>query len=1199
MKLKNHHTISSSSKCLSPKVTTPFFSPANIQPKITIGQPDDKYEQEADAMADKVMRMPQNTPAVQTKCAGCEQEEQVQPKWKRNFLSLKSMIQKMHGKEEELQTKPMLQKMDSPEEETLQTKPLMMKSEGGGSVATPALTSQLNSSKGGGSPLPASTNQFMSTAIGSDFSNVRVHTGSNAIQMNQGLNARAFTHGSDVYFNKGEYSPSSSGGRRLLGHELTHVVQQNNVSSLSGPSIQRIGFGESLYRLFGGGTFSDDELLAYLNVIDQQRIEGNNTSDNKARAIVGKWRNGDVRFNISPTRAIYLIKEMQDGPTLNEDENAILQILEGSGDSALQIIFGSNGVSPSELNSDFQGGEWEQLQAFYANRFEGGMAAVLRGTVRARNETVTNRVLNNEATVTCTVMLPEQCGTYGSWVSQFTGLPTFSANDFLPINERNRLNLEAQNLSQQIQQKQQELNGLTGNSPAVRRQRRALQRGINRLQTRASNTGVGRQQTVIGDSRDVTPARQTPRLHESRTARGTDTYIDVPAFSWIQTHLPANLVETAYQLGSDCADIGVILRHVWLSAHRRTELYNGLNRRGNIQNWLIGDALGRSRSQDIRRLILNEVSSRTIAGMPNPYQGSNGQPLLDFQSLQSKLRSGDMLVWEHQNAAGGRTGGHTHTIMEVARDANNRVERLGVLQGNQPIGLGEANFIRSQDSNAPSVKKLRDAPGRRIETSNLTQRDFNDHTEGARQAWHWHGAPGESRTILVAAGPPVNVNRPSRPTGQAQNQLTDWNRSLQRAATVQVLQSIFEAALLEVQTMANAGQAITENQATSFGQTAGERLWSLAQSAQDLANDSHFRPLHNMRLMLRELQNSAGPQHATFGIIDQAFNVSARGGTTVSFANAQTQDVKVLLTGFDPFQSRQVVPDAGVWNPSGTAVLALDQLGTLRVNSNTRAWMQGMVFPVSYDEFRSGFVERMVQPHLNDVDAVITVSLDGNISSNQPVRLERYAVGMHNLVYLGQNIRTHEERTPRLSGQQQGAPVIESNAPLQDIAQGSAGRGVSQPTIGTDISLVFQNLVDANNFRRVANIPIAASREESISSTVVINRILQTMEPSINPESTAITFRLNGQSFSASVKGGPGGSYLSNEVSYRVLRSIVNRSSDTQSFHVHVQDGGVIPQQTGIARRTAIGQGQGYQNTIDQYLEKYRQGHSRTNFAFS
>jgi len=199
-----------------------FFSPATLQPKLNIGQPNDKYEQEADAMADKVMRMPQN--GIQRACADCEKEESVQPKRKNNFLNLKRMVQRMGGMEGE--------------EEKLQTKPLMMKSEGGGGVATSALTSQLNSSKGGGSPLPASTNQFMSNAFGTDFSNVRVHTGSSAIQMNQGLNARAFTHGSDVYFNKGEYSPNSSSGKRLLGHELTHVVQQGG-----GFNIQRWGNG--------------------------------------------------------------------------------------------------------------------------------------------------------------------------------------------------------------------------------------------------------------------------------------------------------------------------------------------------------------------------------------------------------------------------------------------------------------------------------------------------------------------------------------------------------------------------------------------------------------------------------------------------------------------------------------------------------------------------------------------------------------------------------------------------------------------------------------------------------------------------------------------------------------------------------------------------------------------------------------------
>ena len=84
----------------------------------------------------------------------------------------------------------------------------------------------------------------MSNAFGTDFSSVRVHTGSNAVQMNQGLNARAFTHGSDVYFNKGEYSPNSSNGKSLLAHELTHVVQQGGARN----KVQRAWVPDSGYR---------------------------------------------------------------------------------------------------------------------------------------------------------------------------------------------------------------------------------------------------------------------------------------------------------------------------------------------------------------------------------------------------------------------------------------------------------------------------------------------------------------------------------------------------------------------------------------------------------------------------------------------------------------------------------------------------------------------------------------------------------------------------------------------------------------------------------------------------------------------------------------------------------------------------------------------------------------------------------------
>ena len=74
--------------------------------------------------------------------------------------------------------------------------------------------------------MPGSTKSFMESRFGTDFSDVRIHTGDYATQMSGELNAQAFTVGSDIYFNRGKYSPESDHGRHLLAHELTHTIQQ-------------------------------------------------------------------------------------------------------------------------------------------------------------------------------------------------------------------------------------------------------------------------------------------------------------------------------------------------------------------------------------------------------------------------------------------------------------------------------------------------------------------------------------------------------------------------------------------------------------------------------------------------------------------------------------------------------------------------------------------------------------------------------------------------------------------------------------------------------------------------------------------------------------------------------------------------------------------------------------------------------------
>src|SRR5205823_4289951 len=78
-----------------------------------------------------------------------------------------------------------------------------------------------------GQPLDSATRAFMEPRFGHDFSGVRVHANSRAAASARAVNALAYTVGRDVVFGVGRYEPTTSAGRRLLAHELTHVVQQS------------------------------------------------------------------------------------------------------------------------------------------------------------------------------------------------------------------------------------------------------------------------------------------------------------------------------------------------------------------------------------------------------------------------------------------------------------------------------------------------------------------------------------------------------------------------------------------------------------------------------------------------------------------------------------------------------------------------------------------------------------------------------------------------------------------------------------------------------------------------------------------------------------------------------------------------------------------------------------------------------------
>ncbi len=96
----------------------------------------------------------------------------------------------------------------------------------GNKGVSPTLEQNLKSSNGSGVAMESETKNKMEAGFGADFSKVKIHNDSNAVQMNKELGAQAFASGNNIYFNEGKYNPSSKEGQHLLAHELTHTIQQ-------------------------------------------------------------------------------------------------------------------------------------------------------------------------------------------------------------------------------------------------------------------------------------------------------------------------------------------------------------------------------------------------------------------------------------------------------------------------------------------------------------------------------------------------------------------------------------------------------------------------------------------------------------------------------------------------------------------------------------------------------------------------------------------------------------------------------------------------------------------------------------------------------------------------------------------------------------------------------------------------------------
>jgi Domain of unknown function (DUF4157) len=179
-----------------------LLSSGAIQAKLRVSHPGDADELEADRVADRVVSST-DQPTIHRKCKcegggascpACEEEEVEEAKG-------------IHRK-----AKP-------------------------ASSDSGAVRADFLPSSSPGQPLDSSIRSSMEPHFGRDFGDVRIHADAEADEAARQIDAVAFTHGSDIYFGKGIYNPTSGEGRRVLAHELTHVVQQGRRGNLSpGPS---------------------------------------------------------------------------------------------------------------------------------------------------------------------------------------------------------------------------------------------------------------------------------------------------------------------------------------------------------------------------------------------------------------------------------------------------------------------------------------------------------------------------------------------------------------------------------------------------------------------------------------------------------------------------------------------------------------------------------------------------------------------------------------------------------------------------------------------------------------------------------------------------------------------------------------------------------------------------------------------------
>ncbi|UGU16058.1 DUF4157 domain-containing protein [Sinomicrobium kalidii] len=336
-----------------------------IQAKLSVGKPNDKYEAEADQIADQVIKqktVPEQgfsenpaffrpAPAVQKQNEEEKNDsiqkkeapennlgETIQSKEQSPTISAIQFQREIGSffsrpKEDQVRRKEEDKENEEEQEETVpvqEKSALLQRKEKGVPDISSTIESRIQRANAGGKPMNKDVKGYMEPRFQTDFSKVKIHDDQEAASLNSQLSAKAFTHKNHVFFGKGQYQPGTDSGKHLIAHELTHVVQQGHAvqrkpdikEKQPNPKVQRLGvsdaldyFADKAYLIPGFRMFT---IVLGINPINMSNVD--RSAANIMRAIVEFLPGGNLitrvldKYNVFEKAAGFM-KEQLD--TLN------------------------------------------------------------------------------------------------------------------------------------------------------------------------------------------------------------------------------------------------------------------------------------------------------------------------------------------------------------------------------------------------------------------------------------------------------------------------------------------------------------------------------------------------------------------------------------------------------------------------------------------------------------------------------------------------------------------------------------------------------------------------------------------------------------------------------------------------------------------------------------------------------------------